>query len=751
MTSSPPSGSDSARREPPADPGFEALARPVQRWIWQNGWTELRGVQQRAIPLLLDGDGDVVIAAPTASGKTEAAFIPLLSRLALSNRRGPGFDFVYVSPLKALINDQFRRLDDLCESLEVPVHKWHGDVSESAKARALRAPGGILLTTPESLEAMFVLRGSEVPRLFQGLSGIVVDELHSMVDTERGVQLRSLLNRLEQAIRHRVRRVGLSATLGDMRMAQASLRHDAPDEVAVVRSSGGGQQVKLLLKGYAGEGFPAAEDASSEQASERRIARHIFESLRGSRNLVFANSRAHVELYADRLGALCDEARLPNEFFAHHGSLARQHREHLEDRLRSASEPTTAVCTSTLELGIDIGAVDSIAQIGPPFSVSSTRQRLGRSGRRKGKAAVMRLYVPESELAASSHLTDVLRIRLVRAVAILELVLEGWCEPPAAGALHLSTLVQQILSIIAERGGAAPASLFDTLCRRGPFAAVSAELFLEVLRSIGGGDDALIEQAPDGALLLARMGESLVERHTFYAAFATPDEYRVVADGRTLGSVPATFAVVVGSTIIFGGKRWRIANVDEGSKVIEVAPGPAGEPPKFSGTSGRLHDRVAERMAEVYSGSAVPAYLDAGGRALLAEGRANYRRLGLDGGRILQIAPNRTLILPWRGSAVTETLALALMQRGLEASARDHVVVEVEAGERAVRTALRRFAEGAVPDPVVLAGLMGNLEEEKYHRYLSRELRCLDAASGRIAADRLPEVAAGLLGARRSG
>ena len=735
--------------------GFALLAQPVQQWIWRSGWGELRDIQERAIPLLLRGDRDLVIAAPTASGKTEAAFVPLLSRLVSAGRQAQGFEILYVSPLKALINDQFRRLEELCEALEIPVHKWHGDVSSAAKARAMRAPQGVLLITPESLEALFVRRGREIPRLFSSVSNVVVDELHSMLDTERGVQLRSLLNRIEIAVRRQIRRVGLSATLGDMRLACAYLRPGKPDEVDVVRSDSEGQEIKLLLKGYV-VGGPREElwgledesgtgPADDREASERSIAAHLFKSLRGKRNLVFADSREQVEIYADRLRELSEKAHLPNEFFAHHASLARQHREFVEGRLRSAYEPTTAVCTSTLELGIDIGEVESIAQIGPPFSVSSTRQRLGRSGRRRGKAAVMRTYIQESALGAARHPADALRIRLVRSIAIIELLVEGWCEPPGSGALHLSTFVQQVLSVIAERGGATASTVFDVLCRRGAFSTVSAALFKQVLRALAAGKKPLIEQAPDGTLLFAARGETLVEHYTFYAAFGTPEEYRVVAEGRTLGSLPVSVLFVVGSPIIFAGKRWRIAAVDTAAKVLEVAPDPTGIPPKFSGSPGSLHDRVAERMREVYLDRSVPAYLDPTARKLLAEGRSNYARFGLDGAPVLQIGPKQTLITPWRGTIVTESLALALIAKGLRASPRDHVVVEVDAGEIAVRRALREVANGKLPDAVSLAALMRNLEREKYHPYLGQTLQCIDAASACVAVDSLPELAGEIL------
>ena len=753
MTSLPPSGSEPGAGAPARQSSsFDLLARPVQRWIWQKQWRGLRDIQEKAIPLLIQEEADVIIAAATAGGKTEAAFLPLLSRLVSSKRERQGFDLVYISPLKALINDQFRRLDELCELIEVPVHRWHGDVSSSLKAKARRDPRGVLLITPESLEALFVLRGLEMPGLFAALDAMVIDELHAMLDTERGVHLRSLMNRIEIAIGRPVRRVGLSATLGDMHLARAYLRPGAPDQVRLLKSESEGQELRVQLRGYAIQrAAPYEKDGKSEsekddgeavpeEATDRAIARHLFDRLRGRQNLIFAGSRHSVEIYSDLLRHMSEEARLPNEFYAHHANLARDHREFVERRLKRAEEPTTAVCTSTLELGIDIGEVESIAQIGPPFSVASLRQRLGRSGRRAGKAAVMRMYVKEKALDADSNPMDALRLQLVQSIAMVELLVSGWCEPPRPQALHLSTLVHQVLSVIAERGGTTAKTLFDVLCRKGPFAGVDPELFTEVLRCLGDPDVALIEQAPDGTLLLGATGERLVEHYSFYAVFMTLEEFRVVENGHTLGTLPVTFMLVPDMTIIFSGRRWRVLVVHDRERVVEVAPDAAGRPPQFGGDAGDLHDEVARKMFDIYSANDVPPYLDQAARDLLAEGRQAFRRYRLDRTFLLPMDRETTLVFPWCGSVVTESLTLALISEGLRASPR-HVIIEVREGESEVLAALKEISDDAAPEPSELADYMQNLVREKYHPYLSRPLLVLDAAAGRVSAEDIPVLA----------
>ena len=402
------------------------LAEPVQRWVWDKGWGELRDVQEKAISTLLSGERDLIIAAPTAGGKTEAAFLPLVSSV-LDTPGAGGFDLLYVAPLKALINDQLGRMEDLCKQTDLPVYPWHGDISQGVKSRARANPKGVLLITPESLEAMFVLRGLQVPTLFQGTRSVIIDELHALLDNERGIHLRSLLNRLELAVGRRIRRVGLSATLSDMELVKEYLRPGSPGTVDLLEGGMGGGELRLQVRGYT-EGGDDDDDDNERDAARQDVAKHLFSHLRGRPNLVFAGSRQNVEWYADALREMSEKAGVPLDFLPHHANLSREHRMQLEVDLKTR-RTTTAVCTSTLELGIDIGDIECVAQIGPPFSVASLRQRLGRSGRRPGHPAVLRMYSIERESQADSHPLDRLHLGLARCIAMVELLIEGWCEP----------------------------------------------------------------------------------------------------------------------------------------------------------------------------------------------------------------------------------------------------------------------------------------------------------------------------------
>lgn len=749
MTTNSPASSSEDR----PSSSFELLAKPVQRWIWRQEWAALRDIQERSIPLLMHGEDDVVIAAATAGGKTEAALLPLFSRVHRTKADGPGFDLLYVSPLRALINDQMRRLRELCEEIGLPAYPWHGDVSAAVKTKARKNPRGILLITPESLEAMFVLRGLEIPRLFGKLDCIVIDELHALLDSERGVHVRSLLCRLESATKRRIRRVGLSATLGDMALTRHYVRPEAPDAVSVLESTADGAELRLLLRGYrAARNGARGEtedgetgDAAGMRSVDAAITANLFGKLRGATNLLFAGSRQRVETFSDLLRRSSERERLPNEFFPHHANLSREHRTFVEARLKAGKAPTTAVCTSTLELGIDIGDVACVAHVGAPPSVASLRQRLGRSGRR-GQPAVLRMYETERGIDANTHPVDALRLRLVRSIAMVGLLLERWCERPRPDALHLSTLVHQVLSVIAERGGVRAPQLFEVLCGRGPFRRVDKALFGRLLRRMGDPEVALIEQSPDGTLLLGREGERIVEHYSFYAVFETPEEYRVTFDGRPLGTIPIIVPLAPEMTIVFSGRRWSVVAVHDREKVVLVKPSSGGRPPPFGGDFGVIDDRIVRRMRTVLERNDTPRYLDAKAAELLEEGRAAYRQLGLASRRIVDLGEGHYLLATWDGTVRTVTLALALRSHGLRVEPHDGFLdVEDRMEDGSLLHVLNLLACEPPPDGADLAADAAVLETEKFHRYLSRDLLIQDAVSSKLTPSAVPEMAQQLL------
>jgi ATP-dependent Lhr-like helicase len=699
----PPSSSE-------ASSSFDLLDERIQKWIWQKGWTELRDAQEQAIPLLVNPGRDVIVAAATASGKTEAAFLPILTRLVAND--SPRLA-LYVSPLKALINDQWARLSELCDQLEVLVTPWHGDVNDSRKRRFLRRPSGCLLITPESLEGLLMRDGHSLPKLFEALEYVVVDELHAFIGDERGKQLQSLLHRIEVALARRVVRVGLSATLGEMRLAAEFLRPTAGNHVVVLESRDSSRELKLIVKGIdeaPGDGAAGNGAPESARGGMWAVADDLFK-LRGSNNLVFPNSRRNVEVLADRLREQCAADGLPNEFWPHHGSLSKQLREELEKELKDGQRPVTAIATTTLELGIDIGAVKSVAQVGSAPSVASLRQRLGRSGRRAGDPAILRCYSIEAKLDANSALSDLLREGLVETTAQIQLLVRGWYEPPETNALHLSTLVQQLLSLIAQYGGLRAADAWNALYGSGVFTGLQVQEFADLLRELGARG--LLQQESSGLLLHGPRGEQIVNHYTFLAAFVGDEEFRIVTKGETLGSLPVSRPLTLGSYIIFAGRRWCVLRCDQTEKLIEVEAARAGQVPKFDGSGGRAHDEVRITMRRILSDPEPLPFLDATANRMLSEARDNYDRLDLSAKRVIQNG-KEIHVITWRGDVVNDTLAVWLRSLGLDASNEGLSVMLFDTSRNRVIDALEDIGELPLSRREELAALASNPIEEKW-------------------------------------
>lgn len=705
---------------------FSLLHPGLQRWLWKKGWKELRPIQERAIKPILDGKCDVILAAPTAGGKTEAAFLPIVTRLASSDV--PRL-CVCISPLKALINDQHARLEELCGAANVNVTRWHGDVSQSHKTKAGDSPSGVLLITPESLEAQLVRRGLQARSFFGHLTYVVVDELHAFVGTERGKQLQSLLYRLELIKRETVPRVALSATLGDIRVAAEFLRPGSGVETIRIEEGGHGRELKILQKGYRRRALVPGTDTAQEQevGDLVDVGQHLFKILRGSHNLVFANSRAKVESVADILRRLCDQQHVPNEFLPHHGSLSKEFREHAEQTLKQRARPATLVATTTLEMGIDVGSVRSIAQIGNPPSVASMRQRMGRSGREEGEPAILRTYITEVDGTDLSP-QDALRAQTVQSIAMVQLMLDGWNEPPDARPLHLSTLVQQLLAIVAQHGGVRAAEAWSVLCEHGAFRLDHKTHFISLLRELGKHD--LLTQTGDGLLVLGLRGEQIVDHYQFYAAFFSPDEFELLHEGKSLGTIPVTYPLTSDSHLIFTGRRWQVIEVDTDSKKISVRPSPGGRPPTFDGGGAPVHDHIRQQMKAVYLSTGVPRFADATAQKLLAEGRERFRALGLSRRSFVEQGKS-TWFFPWCGDRVLATLVLLLESAGVDVL-NEGIALQTNCSERILRRKLHDVFSGSLVAAEHLAERVRNKFIGKYDQYLPLELQNLNFASAAL-------------------
>lgn len=693
--------------------GFDRLHEGVRRWVWEQKWTSLRDIQEQAIEPILNADCDVIISAATAGGKTEAAFLPACSRVASLSPSGVGV--LYISPLKALINDQYRRLQSLCRILGLPVTPWHGDVLRSVKDKQRRKPQGILLITPESLESLLLNQSGWCTQAFGSLSHIIVDEYHAFVGTERGCQLQSLLHRLEFLLRRTVPRVALSATLGDMQQIARCLRPGGKLPCRIIDSTASRSDLKIQLRGY----IDPAESDEDSPAVLTTIVSDLYRILRGASHLVFANSRTRTEQIAALLSDHCERDCVPNEFFPHHGNLSKEIRESLESRLQQECLPTTAVCTMTLELGIDIGKVNSIAQVTAPHSVASLRQRLGRSGRR-GEPAVLRLFIPEAQINANSHLVDRLRLQTMQCVAMINLLLKKWYEPATTDQYHFSTLVQQTLSVIGQYGGVRANQLWALLCDTGPFSKVDQALYGTFLRVLGSQE--LITQTGDGQLVLGHKGEKFVEHYTFYTAFNTPEEYRLECDGHLLGTLPIDKPLTLGQLLIFAGKRWEVLNVNADKKLITLKRATGGRPPSFGGTGQTVHDIVRQEMRRVYLDRAIPVYLDKTAMSSFSEGIECFHDLHLDRQAVIQLG-NTVHVLPWLGDRITHTITILLHTKGLRANCYAGVIDVSHSSIDAFQQAVEAILASSQPTSTELAHMMPDTIVEKHDWLLAKEIR----------------------------
>lgn len=626
-----------------ASASFDLLDERVRRWIWQQGWTSLKDIQENAIPVVLAGNSDVIISASTAGGKTEAAFLPILTSI-LQNSKSKGYQVLYISPLKALINDQYRRLSDMTAEMGINVIPWHGDVDATRKKRSLKSPNGIVIITPESLESFLINRERFVMSAFFSLQYIVIDELHSFINTERGKQLQSLMSRIEQIIRRRVPRIAMSATFSDYNTVKQFLRNDGAMPCVIPLPGESNHEVKILLKEYI---------ASKDSDVTDFISQEIYNNLRGSNNLVFTNNRGEAEEYVVKLSDMCDENGVPNEFRVHHGSISKIERESVEQDLQKGEHPITAFCTSTLELGIDIGKVKSIAQIGTAISISGLRQRLGRSGRRN-EPSILRVFSIERK---DDGLLHKLRTSLVQNIAIIELMRECKYESSSISRYHFSTLIQQILAVIAQFGGFYPKDGWMMLCGNGAFRNITPELFLELLKVLGEKD--MISQLNTGQIVVGKLGEKILKVSDFYVAFVSPSDL-VVIDKTNLKRIGMIqYRPQVGKVIILAGKRWLVENWDETTSKVYVSRIKSGGIAMFSGDGIDTDRIITEKMCEIYKIDTIYPYLDEYTRAKehLEQSRLFFQHNNLTNSPFLQYGKD-AYFFTWAGTKVNRTITL---------------------------------------------------------------------------------------------
>ena len=495
---------------------FYKLAPFIQEYIYRHKWEALREVQARAIDAIIDGPNHVLICSATASGKTEAALLPVITELDRDPPNSIGA--LYIGPLKALINDQFYRITGLLEDSDIPAQSWHGDVSQSKKQRFLKRARGILQITPESLEAMLMHRTFELRRLFGDLRFVIIDEVHAFIDSDRGRQVMCQLERLERFQSAPARRIGLSATLGEPDKAMAWLRGGSSLGVAKILGPGK-SELELAVKYFLmpAEDERPASDLDALLVDTERYYKDIHKMTRRSpKTLIFANSRSAVEEVSLNMRRISERDGLLNFYHAHHGNVSALYRESAEAAMKEENRPACVAATVTLELGIDLGQLDQVLQINATHSVASFVQRLGRSGRR---AAPPRMcsYTTENQSEAA-HFGEEVPWNLLQTVAIIQLYAEErWIEPPQIPRLPFSLLYHQTLSILYSHTELTPPQLAERVLTLSPFKDVGVEKFRQLLRHLLEIEH--LQRTETGRLIIGLEAENIVNNYRFYSVF----------------------------------------------------------------------------------------------------------------------------------------------------------------------------------------------------------------------------------------
>ncbi len=715
---------------------FERYAPFIQDYIYRSGWQSLRAVQNAAGDAIFGTDKNVLLTASTASGKTEAAFFPILTLLDEDPSKTVGV--LYIAPLKALINDQFGRLGELCEEVVIPVTRWHGDAPQTQKRKLLRKPAGILQITPESLESLLINKHMEIPSLFGDLRFIVIDEIHSLLRGDRGLQTFCLIERLCALAGCSPRRIGLSATIGSPEDAGKFLAAGSGRGTVIPRFDGGRETWRLSMEHFFNSGpqadegktglpeTPPMEEATdaAPKAADPGMG-YIFEHTRGKKCLIFTNSREECESVCQQLRQYCEANHEPDRFLIHHGNLSAAYRESAEEEMKDDDSLMSVCATATLELGIDIGRLERAFHIDAPFTVSGFLQRLGRTGRR-GDPSEMWFVMREEHAEARALLPETIPWYLLQGIALVQLYIEDrFVEPPRMERLPFSLLYHQTMSTLASCGEMTPGELASRVLPLAAFRNITQEDYRVLLRHLLEIDH--INRTENGGLILGLAGERITNSYKFYAVFQENVEYAVRADSQELGTIVKP--PPVGDKIAIAGRVWVVEEVDHQRREVYCTLVKGNIPAYFGDVAGDIHDRILERMFRVLEEDRAYPYLMRHAAARLAEARDSFRKSGMDKRPLIHLGGKMWALFPWLGSyaflALERFLKLRCAPRlglkGMDTSRPYYLQFTMQVGEEEF---YRIVSEEAAKDfdPLELVYPKEVPVFEKYDEYVPEEL-----------------------------
>ncbi len=685
----------------------DRIPRFVLEHIHNNGWTSFREVQLKAFDILFDTDDHILISSGTSSGKTEAAFIPVISSLHSDPPEGIGA--MYVGPTKALIDDQFSRVDRMLRNSGIQVTGWHGDVGRNAKMRLSEDPRGIVQITPESLEGILDNYPERIAPMFGSLRFVIIDEIHSFMASDRGLQLMCELDRIERIAGCSPRRIGLSATVSDPSGTAEWMKGSTERDVGIVTTDDR-RSSRIGIKYWL---FPPKDLKKTREKAVSAYYSELFRLTDPYACIVFSNTRVGAERIGKSLKKVSDAKRSRNPVRVHHGSLSGSVRKDAENALRSGDN-ATVVATVTLELGVDIGDLDRVVQIDAPYSVSSLVQRMGRSGRRGGRQELV-MFCTDDEAEWRPGI-DGVSMELARGIAETELYLkEGWTEPIRPDAKPFGLLFHQTLAALK---GAQKEMRFTDLRNEvlslHPFAGIPEDDYRLLLKHMI--NQRTLMQTEDYTLLIGSKGEPVAFGKDFATVFAARKETEIRANGASVGTVQGE--PEIGSAISLAGRTWLItARGDGWAEAIESDADSdnvwKSDPPDIDTT-------IMRKIRDVLLSDEEYPYLDSKAREVLESSRNAFRESGA--GDVFVPTDYGYLIYPWLGSVQFDTLRRMLAEFCDIVYAYDPLVIAVESdwNPDEIRSELKDIRETKVID-----GLMeGNdrLRRRKYDRFVPDSL-----------------------------
>lgn len=715
---------------------FDRYAPFVQDFIYKNNWEALRGIQVAAGDAIFNTDDNVLLSASTASGKTEAAFFPILTLFSENMPKSVGV--IYIGPLKALINDQFERLNDLCYEANIPVWHWHGDVSQSHKAKLLKNPSGILQITPESLEALLIRKHSSISKLFGDLQFVVIDEVHSLMRGDRGGQTLCLIERLSKLAGVNPRRIGLSATIGDLESTGKFLSEGTGRKTFIPHIEAQGVKWRLSMEHFyiqgvqSGDGYDLKQSLpvldnptdTAPDGADLGIG-YIFEHTKNKKCLVFVNSREECEGVTTTLRQYCELNNEPDRFLIHHGNLSTSYRETAEAAMKDEYVNMTTVTTATLELGIDIGRLERAFQIDAPATVSSFLQRMGRTGRR-GLPAEMWFVMREDQPEARAMLPATISWKLIQGIALVQLYIEDrWVEPPRLERLPFSLLYHQTMSTLASCGELSPSALASRILTMSYFHRISQEDFKVMLRHLISTDH--IQRTECGGLIVGLAGERVINSYKFYAVFQENEEYTVRWGSQELGTIvkppPA------GEKIAIAGHVWIVEEVDHKRHLVYCEQVKGRVPAFFGLCPGDINTKILEKMRDVMSCDKSYPYLMKNADARLEQVRHIAQNSGLTQKTLINLGGDMWCLFPWLGTysfmALERFLKIKCAERlelkGLDSSRPYFMQFKMKVSSEEFFEVLKEIAKQPL-DPMELVYPNEIPYFEKYDEYLPDEL-----------------------------